>query len=289
MTTMQATAAMIEPGIYADIGDEAYHTGPGISKSGLDVIHRCPADYILRREHPKGPTPAMALGKAVHALVLEPGTFEAKFCKDEYPGSYSKEAKAWREAQLEAGRTVVQTAIDADFWDKDDWRAVYAMRDAIAAHPIASILLNLDDGKAEQSVFWIDQQTRKLCKCRPDFMNEAHNLCVDLKTTEDASFQGFGQSVSKYRYHVQDAFYRDGLHAIGRTVAGFIFVAVEKQPPYNVAVYRLGQEEVRTGRLQYEDDLAKYAKCKATDTWPGYPDEIRDLTLTQYQLRGFIS
>ena len=296
MTTSAETAVTTEPqkegpklGIFDDIPNEEYHRGPGISKSGLDLIRQSPAEYITRKRHPKPPTPAMMLGTALHGLILEPETFEAQFVADKYAGSQTKEAKAWREQMFADGINVVHTAKDPGFWDRDDWRAIHAMRDAVYAHPIASILLDHDQGIAERSVYWIDHETRKLCKCRPDFHNQAHNLIVDLKSTEDASYSGFGQSVAKWRYHVQDAFYRDGMHAIGETVAGFVFVAVEKNPPYGVAVYRLGVEEVRVGRLQYQSDLMRYKQCHDTDTWPSYPEDIRDLTLSQYQLRGFIS
>ena len=37
----------IEPGcFYANLPNELYHKGPGISKSGLDQIRRSPAHYV---------------------------------------------------------------------------------------------------------------------------------------------------------------------------------------------------------------------------------------------------
>ncbi|WP_435310668.1 PD-(D/E)XK nuclease-like domain-containing protein [Primorskyibacter sedentarius] len=294
-------------GLFDGISNHDYHYGKGISKSGLDLIRQNPAEFITRKRHPKPPTPAMLLGSAFHCLVLEPEKFDQEYVMEPMdaprrPTAAQINAKKpspdslaaiefWKQWDAEnEGKTAISTKPGDDpFWQPSDWCRLHRMRDAILLHPIASILLDPSAGRAEQTCYWVDWQTKKLCKCRPDFINDDHNLLVDLKSTEDASYTGFGQSVSRYRYHVQDAYYRDGMHQIGHTVGGFVFVAVEKQPPYNVAVYRLGQEEVRVGRLQYESDLMKYKQCHEADEWPGYPDEVRDLTLSQFQLRGFIS
>lgn len=294
-------------GLFDGISNQDYHYGRGISKSGLDLIRKNPAEYITRKRHPKPPTPAMVLGTAFHSLVLEPDKFEQEYVMEPVnaprrPTAVQINAKKpspeslaaidfWKQWDAEnAGKTPISTKPGDDpFWQPSDWCRLHRMRDAILLHPIASILVAPGSGRAEQTCYWVDYETKKLCKCRPDWINDDHNLIVDLKSTEDASYTGFGKSIGNYRYHVQDAFYRDGMHAIGQTVAGFVFLAVEKSPPYNVALYRLGQEEVRTGRLMYQSDLIKYAQCHAADEWPGYPEEVRDLTLSQYQLRGTVS
>ena len=65
---------VISPGIYPSMPGEIYHNPTGISKSGLDLLHKCPALY--KRRYIDGiedePTPAMIIGSAVHSLVLEP-------------------------------------------------------------------------------------------------------------------------------------------------------------------------------------------------------------------------
>lgn len=162
---------------------------------------------------------------------------------------------------------------------QETWDQLHAMKAAVMAHPAARALLTGKPGKAEQSVYWVDQVTGQLCRCRPDFWR-ADNVLVDVKTTDDASLEGFGKSISNWRYDVQAAFYCDGVKAAtGNDVRAFVFLAVEKRPPYAVACYMLTPEDVELGRLQYRRDLAVYAQCQQSGQWPGYGDKIQTATL----------
>lgn len=161
----------------------------------------------------------------------------------------------------------------------EQWKTIHAMRDALMAHPAANALLTGVPGKAEKSVYWIDATTGVLCRCRPDWWRD-DNLIVDLKTTEDASPEGFARSIAKFRYDVQDAFYTDGVQqATGKRPKAFVFIAVEKKPPYGVGVYVLDAETKDLGRAQYQHDLRVYAECMRTGEWPGYGDKIQTISL----------
>src|SRR5690606_3181532 len=90
-----------------------------------------------------------------------------------------------------------------------DYNYCLLIRDKVRAHPTASVLLA--SGYAEQTFQFIEPISGASCKFRPDWLNMQNGVIVDIKTTEDASPRGFARSVEKYRYHVQDAFYSDGL------------------------------------------------------------------------------
>ncbi len=301
-------------GLFPDIPNEDYHRSPGISKSGLDLINQSPAHYRVNRLHPKPSTPAMRFGSAAHSLILEPEQFSKEYIKapENAPRrpterqinakNPSKETLAaidyWDQFENDsAGKEIIINTPGADpFWQPGDWDKLHFMAESVRNHPVANLLLDLDAGKAEQSVYWIDLHTRKLCKCRPDFVNLDHNICVDLKTTNDASFSGFSKSVASFRYHVQDAFYQDGLYAAGHGVQSFVFVAVEKDPPYAVACYSLDKEAKFNGRGQYEHNLRVYKECFERDEWPGYPSDqsifepsVRNLQVAPWGLKGSIS
>lgn len=294
-------------GIFEDIPNAEYHHGPGISKSGLDLIDLSPAHYITHKRHPKPSTATMIFGSAFHSLVLEPEKFADEYVlpPEGAPNRLtSRQINAkkpsdatiaaiefWAQWDAEnAGKTVIENKPGSDpFWSPGDWDRLHRMRDAVAEHPIAGILLDPGQGKPEQSVYWVDAQTRKLCKCRPDFLNEAHNCVADLKSTDDASYTAFGKSCAKFRYHVQDPFYCDGLRAAGKMIGGFVFVAVEKRPPWGVACYVINDDARRIGRSMYERNLETYAKCHAADEWPCYPAEVRDLELPGWILHGNVT
>lgn len=161
----------------------------------------------------------------------------------------------------------------------DQWAQVHAMRASIHAHPAAGALLTKIPGKPEVSVYWEDKEADVLCRCRPDWWRE-DGVIVDLKTTEDASREGFAKSIARYRYDVQAAYYLDGVEAAtGQRPRGFVFIAVEKKPPYAVGVYTLDADSIELGRAQYRRDLARYAEALATDKWPAYSERIERIEL----------
>lgn len=61
----------IQPGIYYDIPNEAYHAGPGVSKSQLDDIADTPAIYLWRKNAPVDTekTKSLDTGTAFHCRV----------------------------------------------------------------------------------------------------------------------------------------------------------------------------------------------------------------------------
>jgi exodeoxyribonuclease VIII len=66
-----------EAGIFSDIPNSEYHGGPGVSKSGLDLIARSPLHYWHARNvsNDNQPTVAQRLGTLAHDLILEPEEF----------------------------------------------------------------------------------------------------------------------------------------------------------------------------------------------------------------------
>jgi len=68
----------IRPGEYPDLSNDAYHGGPGTSKSGLDIIHVSAEKFAFAKSPeapPREATAAQAFGSAYHMIVLEPALF----------------------------------------------------------------------------------------------------------------------------------------------------------------------------------------------------------------------
>jgi exodeoxyribonuclease VIII len=172
--------------------------------------------------------------------------------------------------------------------NEEDWTKLHGMRDAVMAHPAASKLLRMP-GKAEMSFYWHDASTDMLLRCRPDYLTDS-GIVVDLKSTEDASPEGFAKSIANWRYYVQHPFYVDGINeairqadldrAKARTM---VFIAVEKKPPYAVGVYVLDAESIELGRLDYIRDVNRLAEAMATDIWPGFGDDIQPIALPTWK------
>jgi hypothetical protein len=61
-----------------------------------------------------------------------------------------------------------------------------------------------------------------------------------------------------------------------------VFIAVEREAPYAVGVYRLLDEVIALGRAENEDLLRQYVWCQKNATWPGYGDQIQDIGIPVY-------
>ncbi len=161
-----------------------------------------------------------------------------------------------------------------------DWDMLHHMKNAVHGHPVAGKLL-AKAGKAEQSFFWNDSETGLDCRCRPDYLTD-DNIIIDLKTCADASPDGFARACYSHRYHVQDAFYSDGMAANNRQPKAFIFIAVEKTAPFGVGVYVLNEESKQLGRALYRRDLESIKQCESQDAWPTYTTRIEEISLPKY-------
>jgi hypothetical protein len=227
-----------------------------ISKSGLDKIHRSPAHFKTKTKE----TDAMRIGRIVHEYILE-GV--QNYVTSPFDSFRTKEAREWRDSQT---KPIITTS---------ELETIYAMREAVLRHPEAKRLLS--DGQPEQTFFFDEPTTGAACRCRTDWMT-SDGIIVDLKTTDDASPKGFMRSVLKYRYHVQDAFYTDGVEAATNSrPTDFVFIAVEKNAPFGVGVYRLSEGLREEGRELYLDNVATWVECTQRDEWPAYSDEIIEL------------
>jgi exodeoxyribonuclease VIII len=254
----------------------AYHAHPAVSKSHLDLIARSPLHYWSRYLDPNRITPepsaAMRLGTALHTHVLELSRWDEEIA---VAPAMDRRTKAGKESYAAfeaaaAGKTVITA---------DDAEVVMAMGRSIMRHPGAAMLLGLP-GKAETTHMWTDATYGVECKCRPDWLTDDGSIMVDLKTTRDASPRGFMRSIADYRYHVQAAWYLNGLEqSTGKRPDQFIFICVESTAPYAVAVYAADEVMTTRGYEQAMKDLGKLAVCRAADSWPSYSDQIETISL----------
>ncbi len=107
----------------------------------------------------------------------------------------------------------------------------------------------------EQSLFWTDPVTGLPCKCRPDGVIEYNGmpLIVDLKSTSCKSVQQFYDTIIKYGYDRQAAWYEDGYYQCFESVPQFMFIAVQKVAPFDVWFIHMGEfgeraDIIREGR-----------------------------------------
>ena len=252
-----------------------YHQHPAISKSDLDLIQRSPAYYRYCKAHEKTQTPAMLLGSVVHKLILESADFDTEFVVAPSCDKRTKAGKEmWAEFEMKAqGLTVIT---------QDMSEQAKVMADAVKQHPIAGKLLQ--NGQAEQSFFWDEQEIS--CKCRPDYLRH-DGIVLDLKTTLNASPEFFTKHSYDFRYHVQAWWYLHGLQQNGIDAQDFVFIAVEKEPPYSVCVFAADDMMFQLGEQEARKNLAVYKDCTQSGIWYDYEKmpEIHNLSLPDWVVR----
>lgn len=257
----------MKPGIYPDLPAEEYHAAEGVGSSRLRRILRSAAH--LKKAPAKPSTPDQEQGTLIHTAVLEPEHFENRVVVC----STRRGTKAWKEAEetaVEKGAVVAKP---------DMVETALAVRDAVHAKPEINRIITAPGAMIEHSAFAVEPNTDVLCKVRPDLVSA---VMIDVKSTRDASWAGFSKSIGQYRYHFQAAMYLDiWRHAATKEVCPdvFMFLALEKEPPYESALYELDTPSYIEGEIQYRSALEQYALCLEQDAWPGYPDGVTKLSL----------
>jgi len=112
---------------------------------------------------------------------------------------------------------------------------------------------------------------------RPDRIHELGYI-IDLKSTRDASIEYFTGQIFSDRgpfYILQAAHYAYCGKLLGLSKSdSFTFVAVEKEPPYGINVFALGEGELDFGERWRRKLTRKYADCLASDKWPCYEESV---------------
>lgn len=248
-----------------DLPADEYHADrSAVSKGWLDKIDRSPAHLKLYLDGARSePTPAMVLGSLIHTAVLEPDLLDSEYAVQPKIDRRTKAGKEEYAAWIEEHANMTHVT-------SEQLEQAKAIRDSVLHHRAASVLLR--DGVAEQTVVWHDAGTGEKCKARADWLRDS--MVVDLKSTTDARPDAFAKAIANFRYDVQAAHYTDGFER-----DRFVFIVVEKDPPYGVAVYVADDSVFERGRSLRDRNLDTYSACMAKGHWPAYADTIQTVGL----------
>jgi len=215
-----------------EMSNEDYHNTelhPHFSSSDIkEVVKNSPLHWAIKQELPKKePTPAMLLGSAVHAFILEPD--KGEFVRGEGSGR-TKDFKTQKEELAKEGKTLLPEATFDD-----------ALRIATKAMETNEYLAKLVKDKsfvAEASIFTECPETTLSIRCRPDGMiipseteilKGKRPIIFDIKTTNNIHPSTFFKDVKSWSYDIQAAFYLHTCAAAGIPIEKFVFFAVCKE------------------------------------------------------------
>jgi exodeoxyribonuclease VIII len=263
--------SILTPHFDRELSFDDYLKSDGISNSALKYLLKAPKlfKYFILEDNQQSDTPSMQIGRAFHTLVLEPHLF-----KDNYyvTPKIRKSGASWEKLQEEAqGKSIL--------WE-EDYNTLKEMEKSLRNEK--DIQAFLEDTETEVSMFWTKNIGGKEVNCRGrvDAVKKFGDkvALIDLKTTTDASNGAFPRQVFNMHYDMQAAYYMDGYKAItGKMPELFIFIAIEKNPPYLPQIYYItsGDDTIEGAREEYTEALVNYVQCEKEDNWEiGYGSAI---------------
>jgi hypothetical protein len=258
--------------------DDEYHADKDhISASALKKLKISPAHY-KEEEEPETESEALLFGSAYHSFILEPEKFEEEYyifsdqaiCEaligEGYKSPRSTKAyKEWEESEM-------RIIDDKKVITKVSMERIKAMKEKLMRHTYAKMLLS--NGVNEQGYMGeIETEAGMIqVKFKPDHVIEGKKIIVDLKTTIDASIDGFTRHSAELDYHIQASFYSDLMEKIAGDDRPykFFFIAQEKKSPYAFNIFESSPQFISQGRFEYEMLLQLYKYCIDNNIWPGY-------------------
>lgn len=243
--------------------DPAYRKDPAHAQSHVKHILRSPAHYLAAKQRRFAPTISMQIGSALHCLVLEgQEQFDSDYVlKPEGLSMTTKAGKEWKEQNEK--KTILSKTDQYASWD--------------AVHGMTESLRTLEWFNPEQqdyrkynevSLYWdadgID------CKCRLDrlILNKDSAIVLDLKTTDSVEQGDFLKKViGGMNYLFQAAWYVEGVEAVYNVPASFVFIGVERTPPYSMAVFEVSSTMLAEGLRQTHAARRALAECLKTKKW----------------------
>lgn len=280
------------PGIY-DLSFETYFqdccVGHSVSSTGLKVIeqkslkHYHWQSYLNPQREPFD-TPAMAFGRACHALVLGEPIFAKHYVIAPHDEFNKNPGKAWHsewKERVAAGlehRTLVRPK---------QFASIEAMIATLKGH---KLLRNVFvDGVPERSVIFKDKETGIWIKTRPDWLPNNLRLVPDLKTTVSAKPDAFARQAFNLGYHQSAALTIDGLREVlGWGDAQYYFVAQEKEPPYVALPFVMRDTDIEMGRMLNRSALRKLARALDRNEWPAYAEGATEIEMPAWQEKQFL-
>ena len=242
--------------------EKEYRQNAAISRSQLAWIAQSPEKFKYNMDNPEEPTPSLVFGQLVHKLLLQPESFSEDFA---ILPVLDRRTKAGKEmfadfCEQNKGKTVV---------DREMFGEAERLCNAARQNPLVRRLLK---GEREIPLFWSDDLTNEECKCRPDVLTRVAGklTVVDVKTTANAESEAFQRDAVKYHYDFQCGMYSEGVEKNYGERPDFVFLVIEKDPPYAVNILKASEDFYLHGIDKFREFLGIYHDCKSTGNWWGY-------------------
>jgi hypothetical protein len=211
-----APPALLADGIHFGLAEDRYFADSALGSSDLKRLAAEPADYwfaspLNPNRAPDETTPAQALGKAVHKLVLEgEQAFAAAFVRR--PDDLARLTAKARAELAPNGETVLPG---------EDFDRVRRAAETVLANP--HLLASFVGGAPEVSIVWTDEVDGEPVRRKARFDYLKPRAVVDLKSVSPLRVASFPdncrRALAQWSYPVQAAAYLQARGQLARLVA----------------------------------------------------------------------
>lgn len=249
-----------------------------VSQSMLKVFHKSPEEYfrrfVLKPNDPrfmceKESTDSMILGRLVHSIYLEQGPLENEFHIVDLPDRRSNAWKAEKANAEEWGKTPVLKSVV---------ETAQNMADSARSNPhVRRFFETLSDDCSElreQEIYWQGEFLPKKAKLDQIISWNENGVkrivVVELKTTSDPTVAEFTRQYRNMLYHVQAAWYEDGLKSLLKADSyrfEHVVVAVRNSEPHDAALYPVNPAFVEIGQKWIAAYEPRLAWCYNNGDW----------------------
>jgi exodeoxyribonuclease VIII len=226
---------------------------------------------------PQKETDALAIGSALHKLVLEGEKAYKKTvlfgpnCEKRSNADKATWAEFYESVKAREGEAIVLTPAQDTL--------VREMAKAVSQNPTAAAQLAIP-GHTEISLLWTHAASGLPLKARLDRLvpeYEGRPLVIDLKTAIDPTPNAFQRAAIERGYDMQMAMYANAVETVFGQIPRFQFIAVGKNPPYETIVYEMDEGFWRIGQYKVEMLLLELADRIETDFWGTRWDGVQTL------------
>lgn len=274
--------------IYHDMPFEEYLKLPGLNASKLKPYSISPARGLYKETKEFKRTMPMALGSIVHAHILEGQQAAQELIDNHYIasgfpinestgkpyGETSDKYKAWLSTQDPRKEVIFPEVLN---------EKVKNIVDAVRNHREASKMLAMANYR-ETAISWVCKYTGEKCKAMIDYYG--NNTAGDLKTFgKELTRSAIERELYDRQYHLQFAFYRDGLVANGVDIDEFNVIFVGTSNENDVGPFIINEDSLDKGRNDYLKAIDNYNTAKKYDGGNiGLFPEVTEIGIPNYHL-----
>ncbi len=273
------------------ISNEEYHADKThVSASRLKLAFKSMRHYA--NPEPSVHKKAFDLGNVFEYYLTDKASFFQNvfvYSEDRRPDKTMTMAanvnKAWK-AKIEqenVGKIIIKN---------DEYEMIKSMVEECERHPAIMGLIKKADFQI--SIFFTDKNGLKT-KARPDlviWVDEKTVIVIDIKSTKDASEEGFRKDCQEYHYPFQAIIQILGLEALGVFVDTYYWLAAEKSDHLPMAqLYEFLITDQVALKIAHDSVSKKVIKYNETGNAPGYEEGcdnefgVKALPLSDYYIK----